>query len=849
MTPALSRRRFTQTLAAGSALAALDPAMVGSRLGRAARASQLPAQPLGPVPDFAFFHVSDTHLNPRPAGVAWSPQGRSVKVLEWFCDQSRLPIVQTPFGDPPHTTDANDADADTASIEADAAPDDRASRTAAFAIHTGDVFEYSVVDGCWADWQKAVADLACPVYPVPGNHDNTWALINHRLRDEHGGDSYSFNHANCHFICLNSAGSLDPLPCWDERTLRWLEADLLKVAPDTPVFLAMHHPLSGNAGYAGDYDKLRFWELIREHHVVLIMDGHWHTVHARQWQNLVRVNGGETFRKNPGYGTVTVRDGVLRYAYRYHASATDPVRPGDAHGMVALVEKPITQRAPHIRFDIDLRVDHRGRRLNVRVPIGQATGLAAGETPWEVAGGLTATARIVGVKRAKDSSNSDSDAESDVAVELTPNLDAGDGKQPEFTGELSLADLPAGWHALAVRVASRAEHQVIDGRDEPIANERARPFKLVAEASAWRVRERQQRTGIKSPLLLGKPDDTDTSSAHGGHLLYFAGTNGYAQAWHTGRNVIAVNISTGREIMHALTLTETSDGSTMLLYGTSGGPGGALGELVGRRNPTQLDGSGTAWRKRFNAPIYAPAAVRDGVAYFGDANGVVHAVRVDDGQTLWSSDVATYAFESAPVFDPAGDRLYIGAWDGYLYGVSLADGAKLWQSWGPKGQVGTKSRYYGPADCSPIVLGQGETTRVYCTDRGYVLGWYTRDGAFGGEMRGHVSGIAPTAEGDGLFARGLDNKLARLDMDGRVVWEADVPLGRSPRPPLAAGDAVGVVSDTGLFTLLDAATGATRFEYALCPGLFVLAPLAATPDGRAWFAAGMDGRLTCIERV
>src|SRR5690606_10400466 len=163
------------------------------------------------------------------------------------------------------------------------------------AIHTGDVFEYSLVDETWEDFTLATAEMQCPLCYVAGNHDNTWGEINNQSRESFGGDNFSFDYGDYHFICLNSAGLLEPLPYFDRATLDWLRADLDHTPQDRLLFLAMHHPLTDNAGYASEFEKLRLWNLLKGRRIALIMDGHWHIVHCKQWQQIDRVNGGATF--------------------------------------------------------------------------------------------------------------------------------------------------------------------------------------------------------------------------------------------------------------------------------------------------------------------------------------------------------------------------------------------------------------------------------------------------------------------------------------------------------------------------------------------------------------------------
>lgn len=290
-----------------------------------------------PPSTFSFFHFSDTHISPRPRGMPRNENGRSLKTLQWFAKRTREPVVQTPYG-----------------IEAG---------LPAFTIHTGDVLEFGPVGHAWHDFETAVSNVACPICLVPGNHDNTWGEINHLIKGPYGKDSYSFDYGGCHFLCINSSGLLDPLPCLERRTLDWIESNLAGVSSETPLFIAMHHPLSGDAGYASEFDKLRLWRLLHGHRVALIFDGHWHTVHCQKWQGIDRVNGGATFGKHTGYNSVTLIQDSLRVVFEYHK------KPLDRPKSVPLLEKSLRNLAPIscVVFSLPDRVSY-GHNLSLAVP-------------------------------------------------------------------------------------------------------------------------------------------------------------------------------------------------------------------------------------------------------------------------------------------------------------------------------------------------------------------------------------------------------------------------------------------------------------------------------------------------
>ncbi|TWT33475.1 Outer membrane protein assembly factor BamB precursor [Posidoniimonas corsicana] len=779
----LTRRRFTQLLTSLPAVRLV----VGGRASPAATATGA-----GAVTDFAFVHLSDTHLDPRPRGQAYNNGGRSVSVLDWFAERAVRPLG------------------------ADAAPSDGGPLTPEFAIHTGDVFEYSIVDDCWSDWDRAVEGAGLPIYCVPGNHDNTWSSISRYLRERHGGDSYSFDRHGVHFVCLNSAGSLDPLPAIDQRTLRWLRADLESVPVDTPIILSLHHPLSGNSGYASEYDKLRLWDALRRHNLRLMLDGHWHQVDVKTWQNTPRINGGETFRKNPGYATVAVSGGVLTHRYHFHDTAEGGPRD------VATLRLPLDAAPVGYRAVLRARTPRKNPdvvRLNAWV---------------EAIGAVNTHADPRVVAFVDDDNASRRPLRKAKKPKPAPN------KQPgtHYTATLPTDGLTPGRHFAKVRIAAPGQAVTLDTdlkvAPQGVVNEQAVEFTLPDRSGRYAAAAYQNDAGVKTPLLL-------TESAGAPATLLFGDTAGTVTALDADSLQPRWRRQTGREILHSLALAGghvlagDSDGVLWRLDAGSG-------EVV---SSTDLP-----------APLFAPPLVIEDHAYLGDANGAVHAINLTSGQPGWKQDVASFAFEAAPTYYAEGDLLIGGAWDGRIYALDRQSGEVAWSAAAPTGQVQTKSRYYSAADGSPVLVGD----ELWIVDRGYRLGRYAAaSGEFLGLVQEKAAGVTPIGgDSTDLCVTHLDDRVSRRAVGGEVLWEQPVETGRCPRgvsvgpgqPGSPSGDpTLCCVSDRGLMTLLSAADGRVLHRYSATPRLFVLAPPTSSPSGRQWWVAGMDGVVTRVQQA
>lgn len=294
----------------GAALATLAAAfgLVGS----------LQAQPRSPIPDFTFIHCSDIHVPPgvdRKTGPAGGPQFGSAEVT------AQIKTLTGPLELKPYRV----------SVPAPS-----------FVIATGDLTEFGGLNGWWEQYQGLWRGAPFPVYQVCGNHDSTWASQRFQIRKLHGGPFYSFDQSGCHFIGWDSASVQDPRPSFGEEELNWLREDLKRVSKTTPVFLYCHHPIDGNE-FASMYERDRLLDVLRPYNLVLLLVGHGHAVQHRVVAGVDQVMGGSTFGNAPGYGVVSVKDGILRVAYR---------RGWEAAPERAVLEKPLALRSdyPEIRI-------------------------------------------------------------------------------------------------------------------------------------------------------------------------------------------------------------------------------------------------------------------------------------------------------------------------------------------------------------------------------------------------------------------------------------------------------------------------------------------------------------------
>ncbi|HPP25765.1 MAG TPA: PQQ-binding-like beta-propeller repeat protein [Phycisphaerae bacterium] len=256
-----------------------------------------------------------------------------------------------------------------------------------------------------------------------------------------------------------------------------------------------------------------------------------------------------------------------------------------------------------------------------------------------------------------------------------------------------------------------------------------------------------------------------------------------------------------------------------------------------------LDGK-KIWTCDVGAVVYGTPAVDADRVYVADMEGFFHAIDRKTGKLAWSKRHATYSIEMPVLLH--GGVLYAGSWENQLFAVNAKDGTLKWKSFGPaahSNEAKFKSRYYAPADCMPLAIGD----RLFVTDRAYQLGSYDlATGEYRGHIAASVAAIGLTADGKGFYARGLSKGLTRYDGEGKPVWsQPDLSLGRFPVAPVEVGGKVFVCSNRGMLTVHDAGTGKELLRYQATPQLHVMAPVAADAEGAA-YVAGMDGTVSRI---
>jgi hypothetical protein len=86
-----------------------------------------------------------------------------------------------------------------------------------------------------------------------------------------------------------------------------------------------------------------------------------------------------------------------------------------------------------------------------------------------------------------------------------------------------------------------------------------------------------------------------------------------------------------------------------------------------------------AWVFETPVTVWNAPAVHEGVVYFGDRAGKVHAIDAARGKARWSSPVGGAVLNS-PAIDARRGRVYVGAEDMRVYAFDVGSGKEVWKS-------------------------------------------------------------------------------------------------------------------------------------------------------------------------
>ncbi|HNT35460.1 MAG TPA: PQQ-binding-like beta-propeller repeat protein, partial [bacterium] len=593
----------------------------------------------GAVEDFSFIHVSDDHFPRDISAETYTEMAKRI-----------TPVQLAPYG--------------------------ITAPTPSFLFNTGDLTEFGGGRGVYKDLVRYLENLGIPFYHVAGNHDNTWHSMRPAIKQRYGAPFYSFDQHGCHFIGLESAGIHEPLPALGREMLLFLENDLRKVSPDTPLFIFIHHKPDGSE-FASRLERDRIVDLLRAYKSVLFLTGHGHSAASTPFDDMDCTQGGSTYGPNDrGWVIATVVKDHLYVAF---------VPWGETQATRPLLERPLFGKPPYLRIDIDH--PRASQTFTKSLPL---------KVSW--------TGKDIQVA----SATYQIDDGDEVAITVAEGA---------CRAEIDISSLLNGAHYLRFNAkdsAAKSYHRTVVFYKETSDAPRA----------LWRT------------TLLGSSKCTPTLS---NGMLYVGANDGFLYALDARNGKIQWKFETGLEVIAKPLLLKDS-----IFFGSADGNFYAVsskGKLLWKTPSESGDG------------FYSWPATDGKNIFSGCDDGYIYCFDAASGNKNWVFKDTGYAVESAVCF--ADDVVYAGSWDRYIYALTPINGALKWKTLGSKSSTVTTgaSRYYAPADNGPLAVSE----KMFCTDRGYELGYYdAKDGRLFKTIE-NVSAIALSEDQKSLYLRGNTN--------------------------------------------------------------------------------------------
>ena len=268
--------------------------------------------------------------------------------------------------------------------------------------------------------------------------------------------------------------------------------------------------------------------------------------------------------------------------------------------------------------------------------------------------------------------------------------------------------------------------------------------------------------------------------------------------------------------------------------------------------PAVSAGPGPKWQTKLATPIYARAALRDGVVYVGTSGGEFHAIDMKDGSFKWTYSAGRGVYGEALA---TNDAIYFVCDNGYLFKLDRATGKEIWRydlgderisriqphqliknsgdiDWdfhGPKPLLADGVIYVGSGDGGMNAVDPATGKRIWRFEaQGKIRSGAIVNGAH------LVFGTTATVFGaPDNFVYALDRK------SGSQVWRKTAP-GPVVSAPTMIGNALVVGISAGVIMGLDPATGKTQWVNQ--PWLSAVDSSAVLDKGTRFFIGSSDMR-------
>ncbi len=256
-------------------------------------------------------------------------------------------------------------------------------------------------------------------------------------------------------------------------------------------------------------------------------------------------------------------------------------------------------------------------------------------------------------------------------------------------------------------------------------------------------------------------------------------------------------------------------------------------------------GPGPKWKTKLASPVYARAALRDGVAYVGTTGGEFHAINMRDGNFRWTFSAGRGVYGEALATE---DAVYFVCDNGYLFKLDRTTGKEVWRydlgderssripphpfvpnsgdfdwdSHAPKPVLADGVIYVGSGDGGMNAIDQASGKRVW---------------RFQAEGKIRAGAMV---DGSRVYFASMEHSAYALDRkSGSQIWRIETQ-GRVTAAPVMIGDTLVISVAAGLIAGVDPATG--KSHWLLYPWMSAVDSSAAPDEGTRFFIGSSDMR-------
>jgi outer membrane protein assembly factor BamB len=692
--------------------------------------------------DFAFVHVTDTHVSADE-----SPSSRSGRDAALFREMSAL------------------------------------NPRPAFAAFTGDVCEAGTVREYETFRRILDANLNMPIHLAPGNHDVRWNPLGKEgfVRGTGQPLYQSWDYENVHFVLLDATVTLEHFGHFERGMLEWLAADLKKIGTDRPVVIGMHHWIGRGEGDRQVDNESELLAVTQPYNVCLWIIGHGHSDVEWNVEGAPAIMAKGLYQGS--YHLIEVSGEQMRIRRRSDDPGAQPKEILNDAGARPAPKKDEARWTDLLTIPLKRPV----------LPKWKSQATSQGDVVH-----VAATGELPG------------------GAKLECRLNTGDGVAMKFSGgrwsgQLHSHELPSGEHVVTVTAtlpdgrtfhrhapltitrpgttspAWRVDvgggvqgHLACDGATVYVPTLANALVALDAKSGKTKWRFKTDGPVLSAPHVARDANDNSRGAVFFGcadHCVYAVNISDGTLRWKTKTDGAVLAGASSAKGVVCIGSADTKiygldarDGSVRWtarggsLFQSKAATDGEVFIVGGWDNTFRALDATTGkerWKHKFGRSFYfAPAiscpVVERGLTFVSSNDGVLHAVRVDDGHIAWERENLKSGYSSPFA---TGDSVFTGALDGRLTCLQAETGEPQWSTH----DVGTTY------DSSPIVV--GEAVYMVSLD-GTACAVRSRDGARIWRYRigggGHVLST-PATDGRKLYFASMAGKITALPATGYKV--------------------------------------------------------------------------------